>query len=326
MISAEEKKYLYFLTSSYWKGEGNIVEIGPWLGGSTYCLASGLSTSKHYRGQKIYVYDNFIWREFMGLRANLELNDNDDFLPFFKENLKDYSDYIVAFKESLPDESVPNDKDALTKRQLEFSPSELIHYDSKEKVEILFIDGAKSWSGTRYLLEVFHHSLIPNTTLLVCQDYKYWGCYWVIMIFEILKDKMEIEHILPYNSVSFKLTQPISKEDISNIPSLDEIDIDLGISMIKKASQRIGKLDGIESSVIIELNAVKFLAHKGEEERAHRYLIDLISWYPFYKSKEIFKPIVNWFAKSYDQKIDLKDSLYWKLRTVLASMYRKLRS
>jgi hypothetical protein len=39
MISAEERRYLYWLASENWKCEGHIVEVEPWLGGSTYCLA-----------------------------------------------------------------------------------------------------------------------------------------------------------------------------------------------------------------------------------------------------------------------------------------------
>ena len=77
MISDEERRYLYWLAARVWSGSGDIVEIGPWLGGSTYCLAAGMCDSGHRVAGRLKVFDNFIWRDFMADRAPLELRPGD---------------------------------------------------------------------------------------------------------------------------------------------------------------------------------------------------------------------------------------------------------
>ena len=65
MVTREECRYLHWLTSSHWRGEGHVVEMGPWLGGSTISLAMGMIDNPRRDGWKLHVYDNFVWREFM---------------------------------------------------------------------------------------------------------------------------------------------------------------------------------------------------------------------------------------------------------------------
>ena len=75
MISAEERRYLYWLASENWKCEGHIVEVGPWLGGSTYCLAEGMRDNSVEGTHKLHVFDNFVWREFMRGRTEDNFED-----------------------------------------------------------------------------------------------------------------------------------------------------------------------------------------------------------------------------------------------------------
>jgi len=47
MLTPEERLYLHWLGAVVWSGRGCVVEIGPWLGGSTVCLAAGMRASGH---------------------------------------------------------------------------------------------------------------------------------------------------------------------------------------------------------------------------------------------------------------------------------------
>ena len=100
MITREERKYLFWLGSTQWKGTGAIVEIGPWLGGSTACLAEGMIKSGHDSNKKLVVFDCFIWREFMADRAKLDLSTGDSFMPDFLENTKAFKSTIDAYQRS----------------------------------------------------------------------------------------------------------------------------------------------------------------------------------------------------------------------------------
>ncbi len=110
MITAEEQKYLYWLGAHYWQDVGHIFEIGPWLGGSTACLASGMRQRAGHPGNKLHVFDNFIWREFMAGRAALPDSNGDCFQPYFERNLAAFTDLTAIHLQALPDDDTPLDE------------------------------------------------------------------------------------------------------------------------------------------------------------------------------------------------------------------------
>ena len=63
-----------------------------------------------------------------------------------------------------------------------------------DSVEILFIDGAKSWRGMAHLIGALSKNLMPGMSLLVCQDYKFWGAYWVPIMMHRLRGHVEVVH------------------------------------------------------------------------------------------------------------------------------------
>jgi predicted O-methyltransferase YrrM len=69
MLQPEETQYLYWLGQSVWTSDGIVLEIGPWLGGSTMCLAAGMHASDRPAAGRLHAVDNFLWREFMAARA-----------------------------------------------------------------------------------------------------------------------------------------------------------------------------------------------------------------------------------------------------------------
>ena len=183
MLADEEKRYLFWLGQHEWSGVGTVVEIGPWLGGSTVCLAAGMRASGHAVRGKLHAVDNFLWREFMATRAPLPLVPGDSFEPFFLRNMVGYTDLVVSHARALPDETIEGDADAgATRFSAEKPVAPFDGLPGGEAVEVLFIDGAKSWRGMRHLLLTLSGRLLPGKTLLVCQDFKYWGAYWVPMM------------------------------------------------------------------------------------------------------------------------------------------------
>ena len=63
MLTETEKKYYQYIAMFY-SGTGEIVELGPWLGSSTFHLISGLENNPYFKTQnkRIHVYDDFVWR------------------------------------------------------------------------------------------------------------------------------------------------------------------------------------------------------------------------------------------------------------------------
>lgn len=263
MISLEEKRYLYWLGRNVWTGKGAIVEIGPWLGGSTYCLASGMRANPTARGPKLHVYDSFEWRSFMSKRAPLPLREGESFLPYFMGNLEPFAQDLEVVRCVLPDEALPQDRLAMGVRHTEVSPEELFHWGGDERIEILFIDGAKSWSGMLHLLSETAPSLIPGTTLLVCQDYKHWGCYWVPAITELLSEYLTPLHVLRHNTVAFLLRRPLERETVESLPQLDEVSDELAARLFRSCRERLLGIDDHEGAAVCRLAEARCAANRG---------------------------------------------------------------
>jgi hypothetical protein len=270
MIPDEEKKYLYWLGKEVWSGNGAVIEIGPWLGGSTVCLAAGMQASGNDTHKRLHVYDNFIWREFMAERALLPLQSGDSFEDFFLKNIGNYKDVVQSYVRALPDESIEGNREAEKKRFRETEKVPLFEGFTKEPIEILFIDGAKSLRGMRHLLQVLGSQFIIDKTLVVCQDYKYWGTYWVPLVMTRLKKYFEpVHNVLNGTTVTFRLTSGLSsaivselEDDIKILQTTQAIrELDLASSMLSKEGDTLGAFN-------VRLSKVSFLIHQNKVPEA----------------------------------------------------------
>src|SRR4026209_1339620 len=95
MLSEEELRYLTWLGAEAWTGRGAILEVGPWLGGSTRALAEGVRQRTHCRPGVLTSMDNFVWKSFMAQRSGLSLKEGESFLPYFQKNMADFGSLVV---------------------------------------------------------------------------------------------------------------------------------------------------------------------------------------------------------------------------------------
>ena len=272
MLSSEELAYLTWLGAAAWTGQGEVLEIGPWLGGSSYALARGLHGSPHTRPGALTCVDSFIWKNFMGDRSGLNLKDGDSFLPQFQKNLAEFGALVRTVKAQLPDEPIPGDPDADI-RSTDVTEENLFHWSRDRTLEILFIDGAKSYSGLKHLLIETAETLVPGRSLLVFQDYKYWGAYWVPWRVELLGERLQVAHVLRHNTVSFLVTTPPDRTFLEKLPALESLDWQEGQGLLRQAAARMDGLGDAEAAAILRAALVRFLAHKGrlqESEQAFR--------------------------------------------------------
>jgi hypothetical protein len=271
MITPEERLYLHWLGQSIWSGRGSIIEIGPWLGGSTICLAAGMRASGYDTHQRLQVFDNFIWREFMAARASLPLQPGDSFQSFFLENVKVYSEAIVSRVWALPDEIIEHDQEARSKRFVEIDHHIPIFEEfSDDPVEILFIDGAKSWRGLRHLLKILGPHLTPEKSYIVCQDFKYWGTYWVPIMMTRLEACLEpVHNVLTGDTVTFRVTSLLSSQIFERFEdNVLALPTDQTLRELDQASSLL-MADGDElGAANVLLSKVSFLAHQSQVNAA----------------------------------------------------------
>ena len=282
MISEEERRYLYWLGNEVWSGEGCVVEIGPWLGGSTVCLAAGMHGSGHSSRSMLQVYDNFIWRDFMSIRASLPLSAGESFHSYFLEYTKDYSDIVDSHIRALPDETIDEDIEAGAKRFSEFNAVQLFDGQMERPVEILFIDGAKSWLGICHLIRTLSDRFIPGKTVLVCQDFKYWGTYWVPLLLMLIREYVEpIHNALHSTTTSFLLTAKIPANLLNSWPDhVADLPRKSTLRRIDDAAKLLSGSGDLAGALNVQLAKVSFLSHHGDDELAIQTFLELEKQWP----------------------------------------------
>lgn len=180
MLSAEEKQYLCWLTAEQFEGWGAVVDLGPWLGSSSACLAEGLK--RRGSDAKIHSFDLFQWEPaYMEPVAPTGLSQGADFQPVFERETAAYSPWISPRKQDLTNFS----------------------WDGGP-IEILFVDAAKSWELTNAIFRGFGPFLEPGRTRVVLQDFRYYETHWLPLIFDSRPDLWEeIESVGEGHTVTF---------------------------------------------------------------------------------------------------------------------------
>ena len=325
MITREEQKYLHWLTRWHWRGDGVVLEVGPWLGGSTICLAAGIAASEHREkiSKPLYVVDNFRWRPFMASRASLPILPDQSFEPFFRRYTARFEELIVVQQASLPDDDLPQDRDASQVRDVAPPIASRFRWKSEKPIEILFVDGAKSWDGLLHLLKEVSSDLIERKTLLVFQDYKYWGAYWVPMILETLSNQLEIAHnVEDGGTVAFRLSSKLTAEILCTVPTSNELTVEHGQILIEKAQHRLLELEDRLGVAVLKAASVRFYGNRGFWEKAQRSFRAAERTWPLFEDDTQLELCRDWMRIHFGSPVPptIRTFLRCKLKALAAVM------
>ncbi len=190
MLSREECQYLLWLTSERYDGWGAVVDLGPWLGGSTAALAEGLR--RRGKGGVVHSLDLFRWEpDYMGAVAAEPLAEGADFQHVFARHTAPWADFIRA-------------------RQADLSRFE---WDGGP-IELLFVDAAKTWDLANAILAGFGDHLVPGRSRVVLQDFRYHETHWLPLIFDSQPAVWrQVEAVREGWTVTFELLQPLRTAD-----------------------------------------------------------------------------------------------------------------
>lgn len=193
MIGQTEKAYLYWYTKHIFTGEGTIVDLGSWLGGTTISLAMGLEDNKRLTHNKlIHSYDEFVWGAWMnhlvqGTGLEGRYQPGDSFLDEFKHRTSPWQQYVRS------------------------CPGDLAKVGwSGSSIEFLLIDAMKSWEAAIGVVQNFFPALIPGVSLILHQDFAHWYTAWIHPIQYRFRDYFEPKYDIPLSSsVVFQLCRPL---------------------------------------------------------------------------------------------------------------------
>ena len=160
MITSEERQYYAYITRFY-AGLGQAVELGPWLGCSTWNLCRGLLANPAFRRQKLHVFDDFIWRSsWMDgyYKEDDRPTNHGDFRFIYERFLAEYAPHLETRSVRI---ALCDGNDAVTSLSWSAGPIELCIVDCGRNIE-----ANEAWYG------VLQPHFMRGRTLLVLQDWQ----------------------------------------------------------------------------------------------------------------------------------------------------------
>jgi hypothetical protein len=191
LINPSEERYLYWLASEAYSGEGALVEVGSWFGRSAMCLGAGLRDAGF--STPLFCFDRFEWKaafDAFDMIADVDLPDGGDFMPYMERNVRPVYDHVEITKSDVAD----------------------IDWTGGD-IEILFVDAPKNFAEFSMLLLKFGRSLIGGRSLIVLQDYFYSPAYPLALTMASLGDQVRLVHtVTGSSSAAFALERPMTDE------------------------------------------------------------------------------------------------------------------
>ncbi len=174
MLKKQELDHLFDLARTRFTGQGTIVDLGTWLGGSTVALCDGLkmNTDPRVKGHKLHAFDLFVLNAWLKKAYPLPelaaIPEGGSFLPVFEQNLAPWSDLLETHAGDL------------TVFEWTHGPVELVH-----------VDIMKTWSLANAVLRLFFQELIPGVSIVLHQDFVHYNTVWIHLLMYRLKDHFE---------------------------------------------------------------------------------------------------------------------------------------
>lgn len=161
LCSAWEHAWVRRHLEQRYKGEGAIVELGPWMGRITTAILKGLDRNPdaRVRSTPVHVYDVFvaddIEERFAELPQRELFRDGESFLPTYLDRIGHDGRVVTHVGDVLDARWGPD-----------------------EPIEFLFNDVAKTWDHWNHVRSTFHRALGVGATV-VEQDWGHAGTPWI---------------------------------------------------------------------------------------------------------------------------------------------------
>ncbi|MGD9616041.1 MAG: class I SAM-dependent methyltransferase [Alphaproteobacteria bacterium] len=241
MMKREELGLLYALAKHHYRGSGEVIDLGPFLGSSTFMLVEGLEANpiSRHRPLRVFSFDRFIYEPEKGYDPFLKSTD----LPTFSF----FPHYMANLGERF--------------RKIFCSPGDLMELRwNQNPVEILFIDAAKTPTLNNHIIQQFFGALQEGHSVVVQQDYFYYGCPWIIAAMEHFADWIAYVGSAPGATAYFQSRAKIPRIlirtplEIANNPARQ-------VQLLERAAER---QEGSNRKIIVDLARAYHLSQNGD--------------------------------------------------------------
>jgi hypothetical protein len=274
--SVAERRYLFDYFSGQWNGQGTVVELGPFLGGTTRAIAWGMSCNPRLApGAGLDTLDRFdLYYSAQQLRQTIEplvqcgvfatqqANDlcrEASFEHLFNaiHSPHDYNRLVRLHNSPLPDR--PEDIDG---------SGSLDFLADQGELAALFVDGCKSWASTHYAMKFLLPRLSPGAPVMF-QDFGWYTCYWISSAAHALREFLTPESQVD-STYTFRLTRPITANDVAK--RLARTPVEMGETFFRKSAaallERSRQAGDLRGELIAQLHQVAALMTIGRRGAA----------------------------------------------------------
>lgn len=307
MLSHQDMVLYYYLAKFVYAGNGNIVDAGVLLGGTTTCFSMGLKENKQYTKDKTLIVYDLLRDEIDGYNSNYLQNRfpegdfqiEDGFIDFEKIFLNNISSFQQDINIKI------HKGDFLTYHEYTYS----------NPIEILSIDIAKSEELMLHVCHTFFPFLIPGESLVLLQDWVTASLPFLHIGMYALGEHFEDYYECPggYTKV-FKCKKRITKEDIDRKLGSDPKDF-YKLSNARYIEMAIEDAISLHNKTGIEGALATFYLRAGKRNTARQHFMDLViqndlsyeamTSYPLSEVYNIFKDeVINYprFSSKFKDK------------------------
>lgn len=278
-----ERRLLYMFFRHFWSGDGNVFEIGPFLGGTTRAIAMGMEINPRCRSEALlYTADKFSkYYDKEALKCYLKplyergaltaedldaIGDKGEFRLIF-ERIHRCQPYWRRLR--VLDSILPDLPEHLT------SHSRLLDLSHIAPISAFFIDGCKSWFGTKYFLKQAAASAAPDAWFIF-QDYGMYTCFWIPLCIYLLRDHFRL---LMFTDCTYVWAQvsPFTPDEVDRVIP-DRVE-QLALSHVDKAFDHMleaaHEREDRRAQISLRLQHAAFYAYRGDLAIARRMIDDL---------------------------------------------------
>lgn len=278
--SLAERQLLFELFARRWDGHGAVVEIGPFLGGTTRAIACGMAHNLARQDSALlHTFDRFdayysaerlretiepmVKQEIFSSAEADDLCRSADFKRLFSaiHAPHDYHRLVRLHDSPLPD--LPEEVDAATALDVLAAEPEL---------GALFIDGCKSWASTHYAMKF----LLPRLRVgapVIFQDFGWYTCFWITSAAHALREYLAPESRADSTYV-FRLARPITAEECARLFACTpaEMPLEFFADAAQTLFERCQREDDRRGELIAQLHHVAALVTLDRRPEAARIL------------------------------------------------------
>lgn len=193
-----ERTFLYNFMKHVWNGRHAVLEIGPFLGGTTRCLGAGMAANKSAKDRRLYTLDRFcrygnpasLMRAAAPLIEAFAKGDPDVLREIDGGSWRKlfdrihtgtvYGNFLHIRQVGLPEKPTDDISPALSAISREVG-----------EIAVLFVDGCKSWYGTKVFMQAFIENL-QKESYVIFQDYGRYTCFWITSFIHSFEDRFTL--------------------------------------------------------------------------------------------------------------------------------------